>query len=159
MCGFECLVFRVLGLGFKCLGFRVRFFQVWFHFWGFEFLYNNIVCVCVEYWSFKSRFVVKIKRHNHGLKIVMKKFVLSSCFCICKMRRLKIRSKKVGLGLKQIGSCRFRFSWHVYNEEIILVDFSLFSFENLKNVFFKLLKWLFFQVMMVLLLPQVMKSS
>jgi hypothetical protein len=89
---------------------------------------------------------------------VMKKFVLSSCLCVCKMRKLKISSKKVGLGLKQIGSCRFRFSWQAYNEEIIL-DFILFSFENLKNVFFKLLKWLFFQVMMILLLPQVMKSS
>ncbi len=32
LCGFECLVFRVLGSKFKCLGVKVRVFQISFDF-------------------------------------------------------------------------------------------------------------------------------
>ncbi len=74
---------------------------------------------------------MKIKKHNHGLKIEMKNLVLSSCFCVCKNEERWVEGKS-GLELVDLDS------HSKYIKERSFLEIFSHSFKHLKNVFFNL---------------------
>jgi hypothetical protein len=71
--------FLILGLGFKVIGFKIWLVPVY----------------KIEVKTLKI--LIKIKKHNHGIRLMMKVLLkmlfLSSCFCVCIMIELKVSPK------------------------------------------------------------------